>query len=323
MKNLLLGCGLSLLMFVGCSNEDVVTDNVPNQLITRSAESMRIENGTLVFPDYDSYYNVLNELHQLNSEDLLQWNERMDYKSMLTKDYNSKNFIEVIDNEEEELEKESELDDVRKTLYSDKGLLIIGDTLYKVIDDYIYQIPMNSQISLSDVESAPENYQNIRFKHTINLKMIPSKSTYSTRSSYVEAVRQGNDESRSHLVEVSSKRREHVKFIAGLSVDNHWIFLNVGMRGRAQKKTIGIWGNTFNDEMAWGQGIGYVTINNGIAKPNIIIPRVENAKESFNNVLYPLAPVGQLLSCQITANYDFYKNDVAKEQHYVASFSLN
>lgn len=40
-----------------------------------------------------------------------------------------------------------------------KGLLAIGDTLYKVQDEYIYRIPKNSQINLSEVESDPEKYQ--------------------------------------------------------------------------------------------------------------------------------------------------------------------
>lgn len=100
---------------------------------------MTIENDILVFPDYDSYFDVFKELYQLNSDELIQWNESLGYKSLLTKDFNTKNSVEVIDDSEEELEEKGGLDDVRKTLYSDKGLLIIGDTLYKVIDDYIYK----------------------------------------------------------------------------------------------------------------------------------------------------------------------------------------
>lgn len=312
--------GLSLLLFASCNNEDLPIENKPDQLMTRSAESMTIENDILVFPNYDSYYNVFKDLYQLTPEELVQWNERIGYKSLLTKEFNAKNSVEVIEDSEEGLEMKCELDDIRKTLYSDKGLLMIDDTLYKVIDDYIYQIPKNSEITLSDVESAPQKYQDIRFKHTINLNAETSME--SSRSAYTDAVRQGHDESRSHLVKVASKRREHVKFQASLSVDTQWIMLRLVMTGRAQKKKIGIWGNTFDDEIAWGQGYGDVVINNGVVRPTIVIPKFENAKKGFSTGPYPLAPVGQLQSCQITAYFDFYKNDTAKDQHYKASFGL-
>lgn len=325
MKNLFSMFGVSLLLLASCSNEDFVTENMPDQLKTRAvAEVMKVENGVLSFPDYDSYYAVFSDLYSLSAEELAQWDERIGYKSLLTKEINKTNLVEVTEESEEESEDKVELDDVRKALYSDKGLLAIGDTLYKVQDEYIYRISKNSQITLSDVESDPEKYQDIRFKHTVCLRAVPSATMASTKDvAYQDAVRQGNDESRSHLVKVAKRRREHVKFEFKLSDDGRQIFLNMYMTGRAQKKKIGIWGNTFDDEMVWGTGIGYVVINNGVVRPNIFINRFENVKKVSNPAPYPLAPVGQLKSCLITAYYDFYKNDTAKDQHYKASFSLN
>ena len=113
MKKKLSIWGLSLLLFTGCSNEDVTIENMPGQLKTRSAEVMTIENDILVFPDYDSYFDVFKELYQLNSDELIQWNESLGYKSLLTKDFNTKNSVEVIDDSEEELEEKGGLDDVR------------------------------------------------------------------------------------------------------------------------------------------------------------------------------------------------------------------
>ncbi len=325
MKNLFSMFGVSLLLFASCSNEDVVTENMPEQLKTRAvAEVMNVENGVLSFPDYDSYYAVFSDLYSLSAEELAQWNERIGYKSLLTKEISSANLVEITEESEEESEDKVELDDVRKALYSDKGLLAIGDTLYKVQDEYIYRIPKNSQISLFDVESDPEKYQDIRFKHTIRLNVVSSTTEASTREvAYQDAVRQGNDESRSHLVKVSSKRREHVKFQFSLSNDGMWIYLHMTMTGRAQKKKIGIWGNTFDDEMLWGSGYAQVVINDGVVRPDIYIPKFENIKKAKEPAPYSLAPMGQLKSCLITAYYDFYKNDVAKEQHYKANFSLN
>ena len=51
MKNLFSMFGVSLLLFASCSNEDVVTENMPEQLKTRAvAEVMNVENGVLSFP---------------------------------------------------------------------------------------------------------------------------------------------------------------------------------------------------------------------------------------------------------------------------------
>lgn len=331
MKNLLSFCILSLLLFTGCNNDDTFIVDKPNQLVTRSAESMTVENGIFVFSDYDSYYNVFKELYQLNKEELIQWDERMDYKSLLTKDINTKNYVENVDNEEEleELEKEGELDDVRKALYSDKGLLIIEDTLYKVIDDYIYKIPRNSQISLLDVESTPENYSDIRFKHTISLKTVPSPSLYNIMDTrYVQAVDRSDTEARSMLVKVSKKRREHVKFKATVYNDGKLLYLKIVMIGRAQKKKLGIWGNTFNDEIVWGEGRAYfepigVDDSNPNRDPDIIISRVENSKEIFNRQPHPMGPISiPFISRKVSAFFDFYKNDVSKEQYIRVDFTL-
>lgn len=328
-KNLFSIFGVSLLLLASCSNEDVVTENMPEQLKTRAvAEVMNVENGVLSFPNYDSYYAVFSDLYSLSVEELVQWNERIGYKSLLTKEISSANLVEVTEESEEESEDKVELDDVRKALYSDKGLLAIGDTLYKVQDEYIYRIPKNSPITLSDVESDPEKYQDIRFKHTVRLKAVPAISAAFGAETlavddYVDAVRQSNDESRSHLVNVTSKRREHVKFEFSLSDDGMWIYLHMTMTGRAQKKKIGIWGNTFDDEMLWGSGYAQVVLNDGVVMPNIGIPRFENVKKATEPAIYTLAPTGQLKSCIITAYYDFCKNDVAMGQRYKASFSLN
>lgn len=121
MKKFLSILGLSLLLFASCSNEDVVTDNMPEQLKTRAAaEVMKVENGVLSFPDYDSYYAVFSDLYSLSAEELAQWDERIGYKSLLTREINKTNLVEVTEESEEESGDKVELDDVRKALYSDK-----------------------------------------------------------------------------------------------------------------------------------------------------------------------------------------------------------
>lgn len=96
------------------------------------------------------------------------------------------------------------------------------------------------------------------------------------------------------------------------------------MVGRAQKKKIGIWGNTFNDEMKWGQGYANVLVNK-LAPQTVVAKRVENAKSSYNtdDGIFKLAPEGQFVYGAATGYFDCYKNDVSGEEHYKCHFILN
>ena len=90
---------------------------------------------------------------------------------------------------------------------------------------------------------------------------VPSSSEFINGIEYKDAVDKEKRSARTPLTYVTSSRREHVKFIANVYSDSHEVLLKFGLVGRAQKKKIGIWGNTFNDEMRWGQGFGDMYIN--------------------------------------------------------------
>ena len=323
--NLFLTVCASAFLLASCQSEDETLMDVSNaELKTRSivSDGMSVEDGVLTFSDYDSYQKVFVALHGLKKEELMNWNQKSGYTSMLQQESFSPNRIS-----EEIEEKEGELDPVRKTLYSNRGLLVIGNTIYKVLGDYIYKVPVDSKSLLADIELDPDAYQDIRFKHTEVFQAVPSGDEVRNNIVYKDAVRQDNDEARTPLSYVSDDRREHVKFIAEKSNDDYFVFLKFGFRGRAQKKRfLGIWGNTFNDEVKWGQGIGHVLLNGdpNIARPDVIAPRIENAQESYNTdvQIYPLCPKTEFNNCTITAYFDCYKNDVSKEEHYKAEFML-
>lgn len=233
--------GMLPLLFAACTNEMDI-QNPSDVIITKSFDSkITVQNGILNFPDYDSYHNTFKTLHMMNKDELLNWNKNLHYTSMLQSDANSINYVELKNDnnslEEKDVNNESVLDPIRKALYSDKGLLCIQDTIYKVLGEYIYKVPVASESLLSDIEMNPEQFKDIRFKHTINMKSIPtSQGKNAIDDGYGEAIEQGKGEARSPLIYVQSNRREHVKFIAQIQVDNHWYFLKFGMVGRAQKK---------------------------------------------------------------------------------------
>lgn len=219
---------------------------------------------------------------------------------------------------------EFELDPVRKALYSNRGLLAIEDTIYKVLGEYIYKVPISQKEILADIDTNPDSYKDIRFKHTYVLEPVPTSSEIINGIEYKDAVDQEKRSARTPLSYVSSKRREHVKFIADVYSDSHWYWLKFGLVGRAQKKKIGIWGNTFNDEMKWGQGYANVLVNK-LAPQTVVAKRVENAKSSYNtdDGIFKLAPEGQFVYGAATGYFDCYKNDVSGEEHYKCHFILN
>lgn len=177
---------------------------------------------------------------------------------------------------------------------------------------------------LADIDTNPDSYKDIRFKHTYVLEPVPTSSEIINGIEYKDAVDQEKRSARTPLSYVSSKRREHVKFIADVYSDSHWYWLKFGLVGRAQKKKIGIWGNTFNDEMKWGQGYANVLVNK-LAPQTVVAKRVENAKSSYNtdDGIFKLAPEGQFVYGAATGYFDCYKNDVSGEEHYKCHFILN
>lgn len=330
MKQILFITGLLSLLLSGCEQKEMESDVYLQDIANIQLETgndIQVIDGILRFPNYDSYYKVFTSLYKMSSEELLDWDKQISYSSMFLSEMSKKNYIEMKEGEEyeEEIENEGELDDVRKALYSDKGLLVIGDTIYKVKGEYIYKIPTSSEEMLSVIDKAPEKFEKIRFRHTIPMIASVLETSNTPRMDYEDAVIQGGGEARTPLFKVSSKRREHIKFIAEIQKDDRWCFLKFGLRGRAQKKKIGIWGNTFNDEMLFGEGYGIVTVNNTIQDVNIIAPRVDNKKESYSTSLgkYALGPDGQIRSCTIDAYFYCCKRQEAGVHNYKVKFNIN
>lgn len=326
MKHFLLSTGLLITLLSSCEKAELESNAYLQNTLTietKANEDVHVINGILNFPNYESYSKTFSALHKLSADELLNWNKQLSFSSMYSNEMKKRNYIEV--NDEEKIENDGELDEIRKSLYSDKGLLIIGDTIYKVKGEYIYKVPTSSESILSEIDETPEKFKDIRFRHTIQMTASISETHNTPRIVYEDAVIQGGGEARTPLFKVNSKRREHIKFIAEIQVDNKWCYLKFGLRGRAQKKKIGIWGNTFNDEMVFGEGYGVVTVNNTTIQDNIFAPRVDNQKESYSTSLgkYSIGPNGQIRSCTINAYFYCCKRQEFGVHYYQAKFNIN
>lgn len=315
----------TLAALCSCSESEIDNNmaDMSRTIETRSvSDEVSVQDGTLVFPDYDTYLKTYLSLYDMDDEELFSWSSsKPNYTSMLEQETFSPNMRLSEDDEDGTLEeKPGDLNHYRKALYSNRGLMIIGDTIYKVLGDYIYRVPTSSRDILDKIDSNPDAYASIRVRHTIPMQVVLTAPEVRANVTYKTPVAQSATEARTPLSKVSSKRREHVKFVSNTENDAHVIVANFGLKGRAQKKKIGIWGRTFDDEMVWGQGVGYMTLN-GNVKRTWDVPRVENAKESIRP--YVVCASGQMKSCVVEAYFDCYKNDVSGEEHYKCEFRLN
>lgn len=285
--------------------------------ITRSAEgpSYVVEDGCINFNSGEAYAQTLTALSGKTDEELIAWSDKQGIYSLL-KSYQQENSVEVKSEESEEMEDTENYEMASAadaSLFNKNGLLIINDTIYKVIKEYVYCVPNRDWEMLKDVESAPETYTSIRYQHTQRLQPVSL-----TRTS-VEAGE------RSHLIQVTSKRREHVKFNVSLSVNGvGLIFLNMEMVGRAQKKKLW-WGQTFNDEMVWGQiNCHGIIVENlpgviGNTFPAGSSPVVRNQKK-VNLISPSLGPANYVRHVRATINFSFCKNVVKGDQSYTHEY---
>lgn len=201
------------------------------------------------------------------------------------------------------------------SLFNKNGLLIINDTIYKVIKEYVYCVPNKDWEMLKDVESSPETYTSIRYQHTQRLQPVQLTRTSATAGE------------RSFLIQVSKKRREHVKFNVSLSV--HGIApatINIEMVGRAQKKKLW-WGQTFNDEMVWGQIHCHGAVVENI--PGVIAATIPaSSSEIIRNqkkvslTTPPLGPSNYVRHVKTTITFNFCKNTVKGDESYTHEYGM-
>lgn len=292
--------------FISCS--DILDGgDMPNQYPQTRAYLLQdfvLENGCLNFKDKAAYINVLTTLNEKSKTELIAWSTNNGFNSLLAS-YEYSNSLEDSENSVSLYEM---ADEAAATLFNDDGLLVINDTIYKVVNEYVYIIPGKDFDSLQDMEKIIHSPASMKYQHTQYLQ--PAVLTRSSVS--------GGE--RSLIIKVSKKRREYAEFDVSKSYSKitGMAFANIKLKGRAQKKHMW-WGLPFDDELVWGQvNCDGVLINERVAKPGAVSPLVRNQKET--SVSIPLTADNVINSLKVHVIFTFCKNQVKGDETYVNEY---
>ncbi|WP_302314371.1 hypothetical protein, partial [uncultured Parabacteroides sp.] len=78
MKHFLLSTGLLIVLLSSCEKAEIEPNAYLQNTLTietKASEDIHVINGTLYFPNYESYSKVFSELHKLNPDELLNWDK--------------------------------------------------------------------------------------------------------------------------------------------------------------------------------------------------------------------------------------------------------
>lgn len=307
---------VSIFILTSCS-KDVDNLNIDagkdNKLVAANTigQDFNVVDGCLHFDNMEVYNNLSESLNGKNEEELLAWSKTNGYTSLLDsyKKMNASLINENIEyNEDEELLEMSNRIDA--TLFNDEGILYVGDTIYKVIDDYVYIINDANPDKIAEIVNSSDRSQYPRFKHTEYL--------FSSSATKAE-VSKGE---RSLIIDVSSKRREFVRFYVSTSTNvNGILFVNIRMVGQAQKKGLW-WGRPFDDEMNWGQIVcDGILLNDQPFGSRIVGTKTFGETEAWINPI-PLTASNVVRNLRVHVTFNFCKAPVAGDESYPYEYFL-
>jgi hypothetical protein len=304
--------------FESCNKEDDVASFIPEEsgnILTRSQVDIpdfEVENGCLKFQNESDYVAMYSSLLSQNKAELLTWSASNGYTSLLAR-YTNEDSIAyatfVPDHDYEPGEEfidtsERVLDPQLATLFNSDGLVLVGDTVFKIRGIYVYKIPDGDSAKANEIDNATDDEALDyipHFRHTTKLQS-----------------RLRNYE-RSPVISVTSSRREFVNFEQHKSEVTSNVFkFRSWMSGRAQCKTLGIWMPDFEDEIVSGviQSTAacyidgsYVTVESasGVDKVTIEAPPYTN-----NNMKF-----------RFTVVHTFTKNAIKGQETYTNVYYVN
>lgn len=237
------------VLLISCSSDSDLDNLTPVQALdnvqtkTVSTPEFIVENGYFNFASMESFNTLVEELTNKSEDELVSWSKTYGVNSLLQSYKNiDANSILLQDSEEETDEctiPNRMANNVFASLYNSNGLLVINDTIFKVIDEYVYSLASTDKSAFNQLLNEPSNYQSIpganRFKHTQRMELATSTRSVS-----------GGD--RSYVIDVSGSRREYANFEVSQSAGpNGFLLLDISLVGRAQKKHLW-WGSAFDDE---------------------------------------------------------------------------
>lgn len=298
------------VFLVSCSNEgdlDIVPPSGNAQTRAIQTSDFTVENGYLSFVNMEAYNKVVEMLDGKNQNELLTWSNGQGYNSLLKTYCKAESLlVETEGDETNELPKFKMANEKFASLFNENGIMLINDSIYKAIDDYVYIIGNRDFDTLEKLEKSSGNYESLpvisRYRHTEPLKV--EKST-----------RGVSDGDRSFVIDVSSKRREYANFNVSLSTSSSGqLYLDISLEGRGQKKKLW-WGTAFSDEFEWAQFtcLGG-SINDKIPFTGKTSARITGAKSVSESI--PLGVSSHSTFLRTTVEFSFTKNAKKPNEFY-------
>jgi hypothetical protein len=319
--SLLFSCGQEMFEQNAEKEISIVNETLGVQTYSQgNVPNFEIVNGHLKFESESDYIAVYNSLSDKNKRELIAWSETNSYTSLLSWYRNVDSiaystFVPDHDYEpgEDFIDKSERISDPQlATLFNNDGIVLVGDTIFKLRGKYIYKILNGDSANAEEIDNATDiaSLEYIpHFQHTIKLQS------------------RLRNENRSNVISVTSKRREFVEFHHEISeIALGVIRFRAWMSGQAQTKTLFWWPN-FDDEIVSG------TITNdvfGIVRPTTgnsvnYIPICYNSRSGYDVVNIEVTPFDYtiLSAYRFTVTFKFVKNTKKGEEVYTRDYFSN
>lgn len=243
-----------VLFFISCEKENVTIENKSEVI-----ENMfSIKDGYVYFENVLLYDKVVKSMSLMDNAELESFRKNIKIQSL----YDS-----FKENENSEIENHPVEDEILTMLLNNDGLLVVGDTILKILNDNAYLIcdgdfqkaEMISKGVISDKGVIIKSHsQTFKVKNTFNgMQKLRGTETQTFPVYNNPALTMPGDE--------SVAREERVKLKAFCVISPFWPFgltyIGAEMEGEARHQNgwFGSWGSWFNDEIQYGT----ITINSG------------------------------------------------------------
>ncbi len=239
------------VIFVSCEKEETINTetNVENK-------GYVVENGYIRFKSIYSYDSIIKSLTTLNRNQLLNFKASLKYTTLYDIYRLDETPIDSIN---------KRVEDVYLTILLNKeGVLMVGDTILKIVGDNAFLIKNADFGTLAKIDEGIDvkNYQNVKLSiHSNQLNVVDPNNQMmklrGTETAYDNWLYTEYEDNK-------PVRYERVQFGAFCVVSPFWPFgltyIGAKMTGEAKKKGfLGIWTSWFNDEIVSGS----ITINSG------------------------------------------------------------
>jgi hypothetical protein len=313
-KKMFFSLSLSALFsfLFSCSQEVIETpkpaENVATSVPTRSqsiTSAFEIVDGYLKFQNERDYIAAYNSLLDKNKKELLIWSEANGYSSLLSY-YKDKDAIAlatfVPDHDYEPGEEfidtsERVSDPVFATLLNSNGIVLVGDTIFKLHGKYVYKILNGDSEKAKEIDNAINSTSLDyipHFQHTIKLQPMLKNA------------------SRSGVIMVTSTRREFVEFKYEKDHIGVMAFFRVYMVGQAQTKSLGIWWPNFDDEIVSGSVTNVirarVSTNNNTSSSYVYVNTFFEKGYDQSEISVAPFPYGAGVGHEFSVKFEFVKH---------------